>query len=202
MSALPSSTPRTHAPAPQAAMTTLTPAQCDVLESLLADLEQHARASARLADEHRNAISTADAANLARCVAAQQQSASQLNTLEARRVAFLRSIGLRAGAAPMAGPGGAAASAPSVTLSQLAALAPKPRAATLTATAARVRTLLADASQRRESVRLASLSLMGHMQGILRQITRYLSDTKTYTPPHRLLSAAAGTTAGSLDFTT
>lgn len=166
--------------------TTLTHSQCDALESLLLDMERHAAAAARLADEHRAAIASADAANLARCVAAQQHAASELSTLESRRAAFLKSMGLRQSA---------------VTLTQLAALAPAPRAAALTAAAARVRTLLADAARRRESVRLASLSLMAHMQGLLRQITRYLSDTKTYAPPHRL-ALSAGTTAGTLDFTT
>src|SRR5689334_4160153 len=93
---------------------TLTTAQCTTLEALLADLERHARESARLADEHRSAISTGDAANLARCVAAQQESAAQLRALEARRAAFLRSLGLR----QTGGVGG------SVTLSQIAAMAP------------------------------------------------------------------------------
>jgi len=167
---------------------TLTSAQCAALEALLIDLEKHTRASATLADQHRAAISTGDAAALARCIAAQQESAAQLNALDARRAAFLRSLGLRSTAA-----GG-------VTLSQLAAMAPKPRADALTAAAARIRELLADAAQRRESVRLASLSLMAHMQGIVRQITRNLSETKTYAPPNRLVTASP--TAGSLDFTT
>lgn len=167
---------------------TLTAAQCSALEALLFEIEQHARDSASLADEHRAAISAGDTANLARCIAAQQQSAARLSALEARRAAFLRSLGLRT------------ASTGTVTLSQLAAMAPKPRAAVLTATAARVRELLADAAQRRESVRLASLSLMAHMQGIVRQISRNLSETKTYSPPgHRLASAAVPT--GTLDFT-
>lgn len=179
--------------------TTLTPAQCDALEALLADLESHARSAAQLAEEHRAAISTADAANLARCVAAQQQSVSQLNALEARRTAFLRSIGLRA--QPANNPAAAMNPAPVVTLTQIAALAPKPRAAALTAAASRARLMLAEAMERRESVRLASLSLMAHMQGLVRQITRHLSDTKTYAPPHRL-SSITPATAGSLDFTT
>lgn len=187
------------APTPHPA-TTLTPAQCDVLESLLADLESHARQAAQLADEHRAAVSTADAANLARCVSAQQYSSSQLNALEARRTAFLRSIGLRTAPVGLAsGPN----VPPTVTLTQIAALAPKPRAAALTAAAARTRLMLADALQRRESVRLASLSLMAHMQGLVRQISRHLSDTKTYAPPHRLATpAGGGATSGSLDFTT
>lgn len=193
---LPNPTRSLRAPAPAA--TTLTPAQCDTLEALLADLESHACESAQLADEHRAAVSTADAANLARCVAAQQQSASKLSSLEARRAAFLRSIGLRP--TPPAVAAGANTTPP-VTLSQLAALAPKPRAAALTAAAARTRLLLADALERRESVRLASLSLMAHMQGLVRQITRHLSDTKTYAPPHRL-ATTTGATTGSLDFTT
>ncbi|HYC99601.1 MAG TPA: flagellar export chaperone FlgN, partial [Phycisphaerales bacterium] len=160
--------------------------------ALLADLEIHARDSALLADEHRAAISTADPAALARCVAAQQQAAAHLNQLEARRAAFLRSLGLRAPAQ-----GGQA-----VTLTQLAALAPKPRAAALTAAAARVRTLLADAAQRRESVRLAGLSLMAHMQGIMRQITRNLSDTKTYAPPTARPAGLGVIPNGTLDFMT
>lgn len=166
----------------------LTIAQCAALESLLIDLERHTRASATLADEHRAAISTGDAAAIARCIAAQQESAAQLSNLDAQRAAFLRSLGLRS-----TGAGG-------VTLSQLAAMAPSPRADALTAAAARIRELLADAAQRRESVRLASLSLMAHMQGIVRQITRNLSETKTYAPPNRLIPA--GATAGNLDFTT
>jgi hypothetical protein len=168
---------------------TLTPTQCDALESLLSDLERHAVESARLADEHRVAVATADTAALARCVAAQQRSASELTGIESRRTALLRSIGLRATAQ-----GG-------VTLSQLAALAPAAKAQSLTAAAARVKTLLSDAAQRRESVRLASLSLMAHMAGVVRQIARYMSDTKTYAPPYRI-AAAAGLTAGTVDFTT
>lgn len=165
--------------------TTLTQAQCDTLEAILADLERHARESALLADEHRNAISTADAQALARCVAAQQESASQLASIEARRNALLRSIGLRLPT--------------TVTFTQLAALAPQPRAKALSAAIVRVKALLADAAQRRESVRLASLSLMAHMQGLIRQITRHLSDTKTYAPPHRLAHAGAGSTTASVD---
>lgn len=171
-------------------MTTLTTAQCESLESLLSDLEAHARASATLADEHRTAVSTADPAALARCVAAQQQSASELLTLETRRAAFLRSLGLRntAGA----------------TLTQIAALAPASKAPALTAAVARVRHLLSEAAERRETVRLASLSLMAHMQGLLGQIGRHLSDTKTYAHPHRSgrsASLATATNAGTLDFT-
>jgi hypothetical protein len=168
---------------------TLTPSQCDALESLLFDLERHAVESARLADEHRVAVATADTAALARCVAAQQRSASELMGLESRRTTLLKSIGLR-----VSGQG-------RVTLSQLAALAPAPRAQSLTATAARVKMLLSDAAQRRESVRLASLSLMAHMAGVVRQIARYMSDTKTYAPPYRA-AVAAGLTAGTVDFTT
>lgn len=180
-------TPATPPPTPTPTGT-LTIAQCATLEALLIDLEKHTRASATLADEHRAAISSGDTAALARCIAAQQESAAQLNNLDARRAAFLRSLGLR----PTATGG--------VTLSQIAAMAPKSRADALTAAAARIRELLADAAQRRETVRLASLSLMAHMQGIVRQITRNLSETKTYAPPNRL--AAAGATAGNLDFTT
>jgi len=166
-------------------MTTLTTTQCAALETLLADMERHARDAALLADEHRTAISSADAANIARCTALQQRSAAELNELEARRAALLRSLGLRSAA---------------VTLSQLAALAPKPRSDALAAAAARTRALLADAAQRRESVRLASLSLLAHMQGILRQITTHLSQTKTYA--HPAARPAAHLAAGSLDFTT
>ncbi|MFT3685827.1 MAG: flagellar export chaperone FlgN [Phycisphaerales bacterium] len=161
-------------PTPTAtASTTLTQAQCDALESLLLDLERHAAASARLADEHRAAVAASDSASLARCVAEQQQAASELSGLESRCAALMRSMGLRTGAQ---GGGG-------VTLTQLASLAPATRAPSLTAAAARVKSLMADAAQRRESVRLASLSLMAHMAGVVRQIARYMSDTKTYAPP-------------------
>jgi len=182
------STPHT----PTSPTATLTTAQCAALEALLADLELHTRNSARLADDHRAAISTADAANLARCIAAQQQSAAELSALEARRAALLRSLGFRSNA-------GAAST---VTLSQLAALAPRSRAAVLTAATARVRGLMADAAQRRESVRLASLSLMAHMQGIIRQVTANLSETKTYSPTNRLAAAGVNTAPTTVDFMT
>ncbi|MBY0396318.1 MAG: hypothetical protein K2X91_07590, partial [Thermoleophilia bacterium] len=101
------------------------------------------------------------------------------------------SLGLRTAPSP---------GSPVVTLSQVAALAPAGRAPALTAAAARVRDAVAEAARRRESVRLASLSLMAHMQGMVRQITRYLSDTKTYAPPNRP-AMTGGATAGTLDFT-
>lgn len=166
----------------QPASRALSDQHCAQLEALLRDLIDHARTSADAAAEHRRAIASADPQRLARCIALQQDLASSLAGLDARRAELLKSIGLRT----------------PVPLSVLATAAPAPRRAALAELATSARAHLAAAHRARQAVALASQSLLAHMQGLLQQIARQISQTKTYGPTR---AHAVTTPSGCVDVT-
>jgi hypothetical protein len=164
------------------AQPTLSPVLAQQAHILLTDMHAHFSAQLDLLARHREALSSADSAALARCVAQQQDSALKLSELEHRRSVLVRAaLGARATRA--------------TTLSQIVQLAPAEVRAGLLERASRVRELIARCEQRQGALAQASGALLAHVRGIVQQIAHKLSDTGTYAP--RTLPGA--TPAGALD---
>ncbi|MCU0688473.1 MAG: flagellar export chaperone FlgN, partial [Phycisphaerales bacterium] len=149
---------------------------------LLDALEAHHAEQLGLLDEHLLAIRRADQAMLAICVQRQQTAALRLSELEQVRAQLVGEIVGRASAAKsLAAP---------VTLSALAHRAGPDAAPRLLAQASRLRTLVAECLDKQVIIAQASTSLLGHVQSLVRQIARNLSDTGTYARHHTTAAPA------------
>ncbi|MGQ0627549.1 MAG: flagellar export chaperone FlgN [Phycisphaerales bacterium] len=148
------------------------------LEQLLALLIEHHRAMLAHTAEHRSALAKADPGEIARCVAQQHADAERFAALEGVRAELFRSPGFL-GPRPVQ----------PVTLStvmQRVAKAPRDRLGTVVAT---LRGLAQELEAQRRALRLATETLLGHMQGLISHVSRALSPTGTYARPN----AHAGT---------
>lgn len=142
------------------------PAHLPQLEKLLRDIESNYSEMRLLLIEHREAISQADTRRIAACVQAEQNLAVRLSEIESRRAGLMRAITGQKHA--------------KLTLTAVAERAPEPHKSALLNIAERLRSLMSEIVQKQEAIRLASLSLMSHMQGIVRQVAQHLSATGTY----------------------
>lgn len=142
------------------------------LEALIAALtEAHERMLA-LTLEHRGAISRADAAGIGRCIQQQREVAERIAALEVRR---------RRLAPPVTG-------ADKTTLTAMAERLNEPDRSRVIAAAARLRDVLLRLQHETRTVRAATHALLAHMNGLMQQIARTLSQTRLYGPSGQIES--------------
>ncbi len=140
-----------------------------VLRMLVSEHEQ----LLTLAQEHRRAISQADAAALSRCLGAQQQAVQRIAALERQRQTVVAGLA-RGGAGVRGGANGM------TRLSEVTAGAPEPMRKRLESIAAVLRDVLGRLHQEHQALRQAAETLSMHMEGLLRQVCRGMSQTGTY----------------------
>lgn len=136
------------------------------LERLLADLIGAHEDLLRLTVEHRAAIAAADSRRLRVCIDAQTGTLGRLAELDERRRRLVAAAALPAGGEP--------------TLSAVAERLPEPLRGRTLAAAGRLRELIAAVHREARTVRQATHSLLSHMEGLMRQIGRRLSEAGTY----------------------
>jgi hypothetical protein len=152
----------------------MTPAAlADALAGLLRDFTDVYERLAGSVAEHRDAIRRADAKAIAAAGAQQQQLTRQVAACDQRRRELvLRSVRTF----PML----AGTPADKVTLSDLAKCTPDGVRSKLAAAAVALRALVTRVSQEAASLRSATMTLMAHMEGMVRQVGRSLSHAGTY----------------------
>lgn len=136
------------------------------LERLLAGLIAAHEDLLRLAVEHRAAIATADSARLQTCIESQQRTLGRLAELDLQRRRLTAAAALPSDVQP--------------TLSVLAERLPEPVRGRALAAAGRLRELINAVHREARTVRQATHALLGHMEGLMRQIGRRLSEAGTY----------------------
>jgi len=149
--------------------------------------------------QHREALRRADAALIARCVNQQCADVAKFNELETLRN-DLFSVLARAGVPRPPTPGKLAPlplppahifppSPPSpLTLSGVIERAGEQHRARLTALGNSLRALALQVEKQRAVLKIATESLLSHMQGMLSQVSRSLSPTGTYARPRTIPS--------------
>lgn len=142
------------------------------LELALAGLRQSHAELLELAGEQREAIRAADGAALGRTVARQAEALERLAEFEQVRQAITSELsdGLPrrpAGAGP-------------ITVRELAGLAPEPWRTRLLEEAGALKTIVERLRDEHRTLRGATLSLLAHMEGLMRQVGRRLSHSGTY----------------------
>jgi len=176
---------------PITAPTAITPqALSERLDSLLTAL---ATAYTRLGDNtaaHRDALRAADAPALAEVTAAQSRAVETLAKLEQQRRELVAAACTRF--APLA-----AKRATAITLTDLCACVPTTDRDGLTAQAKALRTLIEQVSNETTTIKAATVSLVAHMEGLMRQVGRQLSHAGTYT--RRGYVEAGGCVVSALD---
>ena len=172
----------------------LAQATIDRLEGVLALLVDHHVRMIEHAQQHRSAISRADARAMAQCVAQQHADAARFGELEALRAEIFRAAMPRPAVSPAPQSARGARNAPPAPLppppeipanvSSLIARATGPARARLNSLVSRLRALVDQLEQQRRVIRVATESLLGHMNGLIAQVGRALSPTGTYSRPN------------------
>jgi hypothetical protein len=165
-------------------------ALCERLESLL---DAFATAYTRLAEHtgaHREALRAADAAALADATAAQTRCIDTMAKLEQQRRELVAAACTRF--APLAGK-----RATAITLTDLCACVPPHDRERLAAKAKELRTLIERVNEQTTTIKAATVSLVAHMEGLMRQVGRQLSHAGTYT--RRGYVEAGGCVVSALD---
>jgi hypothetical protein len=150
-----------------------------LLEGLLAEHEQ----LLMLAAEHRDAISKADPYSLGDCVQRQGEVMERVAGLEKRRLALVGRLvdKMRPLGKSVAGGARQPDAVPDrPTISWIARTLPEPVRSRLVALAERLRELLARLQREHAALKEASLALAGHMEGLMRQLSKRLSHAGTY----------------------
>ncbi|MFN0010748.1 MAG: flagellar export chaperone FlgN [Phycisphaerales bacterium] len=150
----------------------VSPLDVAAIEGILGALQTEYEHLARIALEHRRALSTADRLGVERCAAAQQAVAERLLPIEARRVAWAERVARPMGLAP-----GAA-------LSAILAWTAEPARGRVLASAARLREVGEAVREQHRVIRAASEALLAHVKGIMGQVARNLSHTGVYGRPN------------------
>lgn len=135
------------------------------LEALLRELAAVQGDLLALAAEHRDAISRADTARMAACGQRQAALLGRGRDAEQRRRMLVEAW---------------APKERGITLTDLAARVEEPGRARLLALGGQVRSLIERLARENRVVRAATESLMAHMDGIVRQVSRRLSQSGTY----------------------
>jgi hypothetical protein len=169
--ALRTATPQREAPAG--------PALARALEGLLRELALVQTELLALAAEHRAAIARADTSAIAGCIARQAVLAERSRTAEHQRRAIIEQWSPRERG---------------ITLTELASRVDEPDRSRLLGLAGQVRALVERLARENRTVRAATESLMAHMDGLVRQVARRLSQSGTY--GRRGLDAGAPLAAG------
>jgi len=152
--------PKPVTPAP-----TPSPALGIELESLLRELAVHQTDLLALATEHRAAIARADTGAIASCVERQAAILERSRASEQRRRTLVETWAPRERG---------------ITLTDLASRVEEPARTRLLALGGQVRTLVERLARENRIVRAATESLMAHMDGLVRQVARRLSQSGTY----------------------
>lgn len=162
----------------------------EALGGLLRDFtDVYERLAASVAG-HREAIRRADATAIASATSEQQRLTREAAACDQRRRELVaRSV--RAFAVLAGTP------VDKVTLSDLAKCTPESVRAKLTAAAASLRTLVTRVSQEAASLRTATMTLMAHMEGMVRQVGKTLSHAGTYS--RRGVVEAGSVVVGAVD---
>ncbi|HYE63044.1 MAG TPA: flagellar export chaperone FlgN [Phycisphaerales bacterium] len=163
---------------------------CERLESLLDSL---AAAYTRLGEQaaaHREAIRNADAAAIGLATAAQSRSVEILAKLEQERRELVAAACTRF--VPLAGK-----RATAITLTDLCACVPAGEQKRLKTRSNDLRTLIERVNEETNTIRAATVSLVAHMEGLMRQVGRQLSHAGTYT--RRGYVEAGGMVVSALD---
>ncbi|MFZ4428732.1 MAG: flagellar export chaperone FlgN [Phycisphaerales bacterium] len=142
----------------------------EVLEGLAAEYA----AMVRILTEHAQAIRSADAPGIGRCTAAQEETLARLSRLDLRRREVV------AGACSCVPGLAEQAKRASLTVTQVAAALPGGDKDALVASCERVKALVAQSKALTEAVRISTVSLMQHVEGVMRQVSRKLSHAGTY----------------------
>jgi len=152
----------------------ITPATlAEALSALLGDFSSVYRLLRSNVQSHREAIQRADANAIAQALEQQQTLARNAATCDQRRRELVaRSV--------RAFPTLANSPQDKVTLSDLARCAPDSLRGQLMSAAAALRTLVSTVAAESASLRSATITLMAHMEGLVRQVGRSLSHAGTY----------------------
>lgn len=139
-------------------------AELDAL--LTASMEEHQRLL-ELAARHREALRRADGPSAQACAVEQEDCLRRLSDLDGRRRALVAS----SGRGPARGPS---------TISELAESLAEPERTRLREKATAARELMARIRREYQTIQIATRSLLAHMEGLMRQVGRQLSQTGTY----------------------
>lgn len=172
------------APAERAAMD---PARLAAeLDALLTVSLDENRRLLELAARHREALRRADGPVAQACAEEQDGCLRRLAELDRRRLALVAASPARAGRAH------------SPTISELAETVAEPERTRLREKARSVRELMTRIRAEYQSIQLATRSLLAHMEGLMRQVGRQLSQSGTY---GRRGYVEAGAAACAIDLT-
>jgi hypothetical protein len=170
---------------------TMTPsALCERLESLLEGLHAAYVRLGEHAAAHREAIRQADTPALAETTAAQSRSLDTLARLEQQRRELVAASCTRF-------PTLASKRSTVITLTDLCACVPEQDRPRLTTRARELRTLIESVNEQTTTIKAATVSLVAHMEGLMRQVGRQLSHAGTYT--RRGYVEAGGCVVSALD---
>jgi len=139
----------------------------DTLDSLLADLESEHERLLELAGLQRQAIIHADSKELGQVVEQTTQTLGRIAGIESTRRKVIRL------------PDGTIPTVDQIT-TKLRELHDDQHANTLTTRSTSLRELMHRVKEEHEAVRLASLALSNHMNGLMEQVSAKLSHTGTY----------------------
>lgn len=138
------------------------------LEQVLAGMVRLHEQMLRVTREHRAAIASADAEKIGACVRTHAELFQAVQELERRRRSAVAQ--LTAGEGRKRPP----------TMTELAASLSEPWRERAGKLASQLKTTLETLSGEQRTVRLATESLLGHMDGLLRQVAKKLSHAGTY----------------------
>lgn len=141
------------------------------LTSLLASLQQVQRSILIATREQREAMRSADPGGVQMATSVQSRNTTRLAELERERVTLVRDAEdaglITRGAAP-------------ITLRALAAACPSDIRSSLTHDALALRALMEEVARETSSTRAATLTLLAHVEGVMRQVAGRLSHSGTY----------------------
>ena len=142
------------------------------LESVLGSLIETHEQMVAIAIDHRAAISRADAAGVQACVGQQAVLSARVAELETQRRSLAAAI-----APAMAG---------SPTITTIARALPEPARGRVLGAASRLREVLLRLQNENRILRSATQTLLTHMDGLIQQVARALSQARLYGPRGRI----------------
>lgn len=128
----------------------------------------------RILTEHAQAIRSADAPGIGRCAAAQEDALARVSRLDQRRREVV------AGACSCLPGLAEKAKRATLTVTQVAAALPGGEGGAMVERCERVKALVEQSKALTEAVRISTISLMQHVEGVMRQVSRKLSHAGTY----------------------
>ncbi len=146
------------------------------LEPILAGLTARYDTCLRLLDRQSACLRKADAAGVAACSAEQALVLEEINELDKRRREL---VALATSAYPQVA---AAQRGRGVTITQLTEVLEDPDRTRLSAMAERLKGIAVEVKDRSAVIRSATASLLTHVEGLVRQVSKRLSHAGTYGP--------------------